>query len=122
MADAPERRRHPRIAVADHVQICVPVVYEVEVVDLSRSGMLLAADARVETGTRGQVRVVLGGKPFAASVEVKRVADRAPGARASSSIGVAFTGLDAQSEQVLESYVPVSKPAASVRRVPSDSS
>jgi len=81
----------------------------VEVLDVSATGMLLACDCALDVGHRTQVRMVLGRDPFAAWIEVKRVAAIDPASPRGSRrclVGAAFTSLDEQSARALHAFLP----------------
>ena len=81
----------------------------VEVLDLSATGMLLACDCALDVGHRTQVRMMLGRDPFAAWIEVKRVAvieSASPRGSSRCLVGAAFTSLDEQSARALHAFLP----------------
>jgi hypothetical protein len=112
MPFASERRRHPRAEAHGQLQIALPVLREIDIIDVSRSGMLVSSSDEVPPGTRGHLRVLLGGRPFAAVVVVRRVGGRTSGAPQPYSLGLAFVPLDPQSTQVLEAFLSSSEPHA----------
>lgn len=74
----------------------MPVVYDVEVVDVSQSGLLLWCQHALDVGQRAQIRAVIQGEPFTALMEVVRIDD--PGAARRRSrrrcVAAAFVALD----------------------------
>jgi len=75
-----ERRRFPRTTVAAGHELRLPLQMTVQLLDISSSGVLVAAPQPLETGTSATIRAQLGGEPVLMEVEVERVApDGAPG-------------------------------------------
>jgi hypothetical protein len=77
-ADWQERRRHPRVEPNSTVRLSMPVVHDVKVLDVSRSGVLFSTLSALAIGQRAQIRTIIDRQPFAATVEVVR-ADRVAG-------------------------------------------
>jgi PilZ domain-containing protein len=67
-----ERRRHPRSAPHEASELLWPGVVDIEIMDLSLTGVAFSASAELPVGRRVQVRTVLGGAPFSAAAEVIR--------------------------------------------------
>jgi PilZ domain len=100
-----ERRRHPRIP-ADQVDISVPNVTSVEMLDISTSGALLSTEAILQVGQRAQIGALLSREPFASWVEVLRVeVGTAGGSALRHRLGVAFTAMDDHSRKLLQLFV-----------------
>lgn len=81
---------------------------DVEVVDLSESGALLASSRRLGIGHRLQVRTVLGREPFAAWLEVRRVEEVRRLSTVASKrylIGGRFTSVDETSARTLKRFL-----------------
>lgn len=72
---AVERRRAPRVAVADGIPAGITAANSVRVVDISLSGVLLASSRSATVGTRGRLSFTIGGNPLAAEVEIRRVTE-----------------------------------------------
>src|SRR6478672_9656287 len=77
--DGRERRRAVRRRVEDQ-PAAMPIVAPVRVMDISRTGVLLAADCRFSPGDSGTLCVDINGSSLTASREVKRVAPGRTGA------------------------------------------
>ena len=67
-----ERRRHSRSAPHEASELLWPGVVDIEIMDLSLTGVAFSASAELPVGRRIQVRTVLGGAPFTATAEVIR--------------------------------------------------
>ncbi len=78
MGEFQERRRCPRVVVSGHEFRSVRRVVA-RLLDLSGGGALLLSDQRLPVGSRGRLRVQLGGAPFEAMVEVSREQPSADG-------------------------------------------
>ena len=68
-----DRRRSPRRAIEGQ-SISVHSDQSVRILDLSASGVLLQAQGAVGVHSKALLRMSVGGSPFAAEVEVMRVA------------------------------------------------
>jgi len=99
-----ERRRVARVPIAV-AELLVTFPIEVRLVDISVTGVLLRSKHQVELGTRGTLRFNLGGRPFAADVEVERLSaiDDVGGERFS--IGASFVALSADGRHAIERFV-----------------
>jgi hypothetical protein len=71
--DGRERRRTARRRVEDQ-SASVPLVASVQVIDISRTGVLLAADCALSPGDQGTLCVDINGSSFKAAIQVQRVA------------------------------------------------
>ena len=71
--DGRERRRTARQRVDDQ-SASVPLVASVQVIDISRTGVLLAADCALSPGDQGTLCVDINGSSFKAAIQVQRVA------------------------------------------------
>jgi hypothetical protein len=99
-----ERRRVARVPIA-FAELLVTFPIDVRLVDISVSGVLLRSKHQVELGTKGTLRFNLGGQPFAAHVEVARVAAvEGPGPERYS-IGASFLSLDAEARHAIERFI-----------------
>jgi hypothetical protein len=75
-----ERRRFPRTTVAAGHELRVPIQMTVQLLDISATGVLVAAPQPLEPGAIAEIQTRLGADPVLMQVEVKRVApDGAPG-------------------------------------------
>jgi hypothetical protein len=97
-----ERRRFPRRPVEADVAN-VPVAQQVRVLDISASGVLLHATRPLHIGQTGALRFSLGGQPFAADVQVRRVTIDGP--VAGFRIGVKFLSVSPEHRQVIERFI-----------------
>ena len=52
----------------------MPIVASVQVMDIGRAGVLLAADCAVTRGDKGTLCVDINGSSFKAAIEVQRIA------------------------------------------------
>ena len=71
--DGRERRRAVRQCVEDQ-PASMPIVASVQVMDISRTGVLLAADCTLRPGDQGTLCVDINGSSFKATIQVQRVA------------------------------------------------
>jgi len=102
---APDRRRSPRIEVADTELSVLAFPVPVRLLDISLSGVLLESTQPVELGTRGTLRFNFAGAPFSADVKVERLTPQAsaPGG-ARFSIGATFVALSRADQRVIERF------------------
>jgi len=100
-----ERRRSTRLAPAvGEAQFGQPHWSTVELVDISTIGVLFVSPSALEVGERGELRVRLGERSFAAQVEVRR-SDTRKGTSTSNRYGAAFVTLDESSRMNLEDFI-----------------
>ena len=97
-----ERRRFPRRSVSDEVAV-MPITTRVRVIDISVAGVLLQSTRRVEPGVRGKLRFTLGGSPFAADVQVRRIAP--PPVGSGYRLGAMFVGMTLEHRQMLDRFI-----------------
>jgi hypothetical protein len=96
-----ERRRSPRRTVHGEIAI-VPTIANVQLLDVSLSGVLLQSDQSFERGTEGGLSVNLDGSHFRADVHVHRVmASSAVGCR----LGARFVALSPDDRQLIERFM-----------------
>jgi hypothetical protein len=69
-----ERRRFPRTTVAAGHELRMPLQMTVQLLDISASGVLVAAPQPLEAGTVAEIQTRLGADPVLMQVEVKRAA------------------------------------------------
>ena len=103
MSGMVERRRTPRIDLAGDGDLRLELRQRAQLLDISRSGVLVACDATVPVGTQGHFRTGLGGLPFTAEVAVKRHATRGPVKGVAH--GAAFGRMDDRSARHLEQFL-----------------
>lgn len=101
-----ERRRFPRHEPRPSAALRVPIVVDVQLVDISRSGVLFACTQPFEVGQFAQIRTLLGRQPFSASIRVVRVAQHSqPLTRGSLCFGAAFIEVDDTSRSNLQRFL-----------------
>jgi hypothetical protein len=71
--DGRERRRAVRRLVENQPAV-MPIVASVQVMDISRAGVLLAADCAFTPGDKGTLCVDINGSAFRAAIQVRRIA------------------------------------------------
>jgi hypothetical protein len=98
-----ERRRAPRREVTDEFAN-ESASMSVRVLDISTAGVLLQSPQRLAAGARGSLRFTLGGAPFQADIQVRRVA---PGSDAGAGyrIGATFVGMTWEHRQLIERFM-----------------
>ena len=104
-----ERRRSSRAEPPSHLQAELSMVSDIEVIDLSEAGLLLACDCAFDIGHRTQVRLLLGADPFVGWIEVKRVTEiqvPTPGKSKRFLVGAALVSIDDRSARVLRAFLP----------------
>jgi c-di-GMP-binding flagellar brake protein YcgR len=97
-----ERRRWPRVTLAPGTELRLSKRVHVRLVDISAGGALVACDERLPVGTKGRLRLALGGEPFEASVEIKRE-DTRPESR--TLLGAAILSAGQASQDALEQFL-----------------
>lgn len=98
-----ERRRSPRVLTPPGaLEMSLPTVATVQVVDLSETGVLLSAAQPVVVGSRAQLRTRIGAEPVALQLEVRRVAAEKRSDAASYRIGARFIALEDDNRKRLE--------------------
>ena len=96
-----ERRRSPRQDAEGELAI-LPTAMNVRVLDISTGGVMLGTSRSVDLGTRGRLRLNLGGSPFAADVQIQRVS---AGPADGYLLGAMFLGLDDSSRLMIERFM-----------------
>jgi len=97
-----ERRRSPRFEVASGELAVLPISLSVRLLDISLSGVLVQSGQNAKQGSHGRLRLDLAGRPFAADVEVRRIAQGAGGQ--GYKIGARFLDLTEEQRQILEGF------------------
>lgn len=97
-----ERRRAPRVTVADEVFAGISAANSVRVVDISLGGVLLASAKPAAVGARGRLSFTIGGNPLAAEVEIRRVVE-SPDA-SSFRIGARFVDITQAQRDAIERF------------------
>jgi PilZ domain len=102
-----ERRRFARHETAKEGRLGLPVVHDVELVDISHTGLLFSCTGSLKVGQRAQVRVLLGREPFSASIEVVRIERETLVPRNAGRIrfGAIFTAVDENSQRNLQRFL-----------------
>ena len=100
----PERRASVRLTPGNDVEIGQPTWSTVELLDISTAGVLFSSPVAVEIGERGELRVRLGERSFAAQIEVRR-SDERKAAQGAYRLGASFVSLDENSRLHLEDFI-----------------
>ena len=80
----------------------LPTALSVRLLDISLAGVLVESSQPAKAGVRGRLRLDLAGQPFAAEVEVRRIA---PGMGGSGfRIGAQFVDLSDHHRQMIETF------------------
>ena len=98
-----ERRRGPRVDVADPVDCRFQMRMRVRLIDISASGALLTCETQLPLEASGQLKAVLASGRFSPTLAVRRTASLAPleGAQ----LGTVFLGMDDESRNSLEAFL-----------------
>jgi hypothetical protein len=97
-----ERRRAPRREVVDGELAVLPWATSVQILDVSTAGVLVQSAQSARPGATGRLTLTLGGEPFSADVEVRRVTP-APGT-GDCRIGMMFIDLSADNRRTIERF------------------
>jgi len=102
-----ERRRFPRTTVAAGHELRMPLQMTVQLLDISTSGVLIAAPQPLEPGAIAEIQTRLGADPVLMQVEVKRVApDGAPGKPAGRHrMGTRFVTIDDAGRRSIQRFL-----------------
>jgi c-di-GMP-binding flagellar brake protein YcgR len=109
MSQRIERRRTPRTELPDEEVCGVEIRQRIQLLDISQSGVLLACEAPLPVGTRGQLRTGLAALPFCADVAVRRHAGGPVHPR--SVMAAQFAAIDERSTGYLEQFLVRGKPS-----------
>jgi hypothetical protein len=105
MTDVPERRRVPRVGIADTELSVLAFPIPVRLLDISLGGVLLESTQAVDLGQRGTLRFNFGGTPFSTEVCVERISRSRGNATAERyAIGAAFVALSRNDQRVIERF------------------
>ena len=96
-----ERRRAPRYEVAGGEFALMPTATSVQILDISRGGVLLQSPHGARLTSTGQLTTMLKGQPFKAELEVRRVEVLPTGGYR---IGAKFTHVVGNHRRVLEEF------------------
>ena len=95
-----ERRKSPRRAVHGEIAT-VSTMVNVQLLDVSLSGVLLQSDEPLEKGTEGSLSVDLDGSRFTADVRVQRAADSEVGQH----LGARFVAVSPDRHRLIERFM-----------------
>jgi len=82
----------------------LPFTMAVQVLDVSVTGVLLRSDRALPVGTRGSLRLTLGGELLAASVQVCRVSGDA-GKQGAYRVGASFVAMRSEHRRTIERFI-----------------
>ena len=103
-----ERREHPRAPVkGGEFELALSAQNTVQVLDISQSGMLLAASQPLAIGRRAQIKTRLGAEPVTLTVVIRRVTNGIRTGHGSYRLGCEFTGLDDENRRKIERFLKV---------------
>jgi PilZ domain len=102
-----ERRRLPRVDVAEGTECQLDLRARVRLVDISLSGALLSVDARLPVGARGRLRTGVAAGPFTPVVTIQRCVARPESGQPAIGLGAKFVEIDAGSRQRLAAFLPM---------------
>jgi hypothetical protein len=97
-----ERRKGPRVGVADRVDCRFEMRLRVRLVDISASGALLTSETLLPLEASGQLKAMLASGRFSPRLEIRRTA-LAPVQGAQ--LGAVFLGMDDESRNSLEAFL-----------------
>ena len=80
----------------------LPVSMSVRILDISLSGVLVESRQPAKEGSRGRLRLNMGGMPFLAEVEIRRV--QSPGKEGVHRIGAMFVDLSPDHQQMITHF------------------
>ena len=97
-----ERRGSPRFDVIGGERAVLPIALSVRLLDISATGVLVQSSQAAKEGSRGRLRLDLAGHPFAAEIEVRRIA---PGVGGQGyKIGARFVDLTDEQRHIIEGF------------------
>ena len=98
-----ERRRTPRLEINEEFAN-LPASMSVRVLDISTAGVLLQSPQLLTPGSCGSLRFTLGGAPFLADIQIRRVT---PGSDAGAGyrVGATFIGMTVEHRQLIERFM-----------------
>lgn len=102
-----ERRRFPRTTVAGGHELKMPIQMTVQLLDISSSGVLVAAPQPLELGTIAQLQTRLGNAAVHLEVEVKRIASEGMPGRPSGRfrLGATMVNPDEASRRAVHTFL-----------------
>jgi hypothetical protein len=107
MADFEERRGRPRLMPDEDLRLSLSVLLEVELIDLSTSGLMFSSEVELTIGHRLQVVTLLGGEPFSAWVDIRRAERESPLSPEARRCryGAAFVAIEEKSQRNLRRFL-----------------
>jgi hypothetical protein len=97
-----ERRRAPRRDVVDGELAVLPWGMSVRILDISTAGVLVHSAQVARNGASGRLTLTIGGQPFSADVEVRRVVPVAGSAECR--MGMMFVDLSVENRRTIERF------------------
>jgi hypothetical protein len=108
-----ERRRFPRHDLRRPAVLHVPVVHDVQLVEISRTGALFACAHPFAVGQRVEIRAVLARQPFVATIQIVRTARHALSATDGAlCFAATILALDDASRRTLQNFLASAAPPA----------
>lgn len=104
MREGTDRRGAVRLIAGRDTELGQPDWRTVELIDISRTGVLFSSPMPLDSGERGELRVRLEQGSFAAQVETRR-SDLSKTPRTAYRVGAAFVSLDERSRLHLEEFI-----------------
>lgn len=96
-----ERRRSPRYDIETGELAVLPAANSVQILDISLSGVLLQSVHGATVGSRGRLRMSLGGQPFSAEVEIRRTTPLGANCHR---MGALFVDISPEHERMIERF------------------
>lgn len=103
-----EQRKHPRARIGRNgLELGLSAQNTVQVLDISQSGMLLAASQPLAIGRRATIKTRLGAEPVTLGLVVRRVTNGVRTGHGSYRLGCEFLGLDDENRKKIERFLKV---------------
>jgi len=103
-----ERRQFRRAVFSRNgLELALSAQNTVQVLDISQSGMLLAASQPLVVGRRARIKTRLGTEPVTLTVIVRRVTNGVRTGHGSYRLGCEFVGLDDENRRKIERFLKV---------------
>jgi hypothetical protein len=102
-----ERRRSARSPAAEGASLQLPLIHDVDLVDISQGGVLIATNATLRIGQRALLRILLNREPLVASVEILRLEpDTLVGAESTHRrYGARFLAVDDRARRTINAFL-----------------
>ena len=97
-----EERRRSKRYVMKSGRAVLPLPVAVQVLDIGVGGALLQSNRPINVGTRGSLRLNVGGTPFTADLEVRRLSTGSPAT--GYQIGTIFVDISPEDRDVIEHF------------------